>query len=105
MDFKFSPMLVLGGILFVAFLVTLPSTFGINDAGHRTVIQYPTGTLVVRFEPGYYALWFGTETIYRDVITFDFDKYDSITEASIDQYLLVFDIKCWYRNHLWKGPI
>ena len=60
-------------------------TFGINDAGHRTVIQYPTGTLVVRFGPGYYALWFGTETVYRDVITFDFDKTDSITEASIDQ--------------------
>ena len=43
------------------------------------------GTLVVRSEPGYYALWFGTETVYRDVITFDFDKTDSITEASIDQ--------------------
>ncbi len=85
MDFKVSPVLVLGGILFVAFLITLPMTFGINDAGHRTVIQYPTGTLVVRFEPGYYALWFGSETVYRDVITFDFDKTDSITEASIDQ--------------------
>jgi hypothetical protein len=72
-------------VIVIAILATTPMTFGINDAGHRTVIQYPTGTLFVRFEPGIYPLWFGTATIYRDVITFDFDKEDSVTESSIDQ--------------------
>ena len=85
MKFKFNSTIMIIIIVMGAFFVTLPMTFGINDAGHRTVIQYPTGTLEVRFEPGYYALWFGTTTVYRDVITFDFDKTDSITEATIDQ--------------------
>lgn len=58
---------------------------GINNAGQRTVIQYPTGTLVVKFEPGLYAQWFGKTTRYYDVLTFDFDKTEATGEASLDQ--------------------
>jgi hypothetical protein len=59
--------------------------FGINDAGHRTVVQYPTGTLYVKFTPGIYIKWFGSTKIYNDVITFDFDKSAASVDSSIDQ--------------------
>lgn len=49
-------------------------SFGINDAGERTVIQYPTGTLYVKFSPGLYFKAFGSTEIYSDVNTYDFDK-------------------------------
>ncbi len=82
---KFSFKLIIPIVIGAVLVALTPMLFGINDAGHRTVIQYPTGTLMVRFEPGIYTLWLGQATIYRDVITFDFDKEDSVTEASIDQ--------------------
>ncbi len=72
-------------IIISTVLVLIPSMFGINNAGQRTLIQYPTGTLVVKFEPGIYLQLFGKTTIYNDVITFDFDKSKSIEDASIDQ--------------------
>jgi len=59
--------------------------FGINNAGHRTVVQYPTGKLYVKFSPGIYPQWFGTAEIYKDVITFDFDKTGSEIDSSLDQ--------------------
>jgi len=59
--------------------------FGINNAGHRTVVQYPTGTLYVKFTPGIYPQLFGTTEIYNDVITFDYDKTDAEVDSSIDQ--------------------
>jgi regulator of protease activity HflC (stomatin/prohibitin superfamily) len=67
------------GALFVVNLI-----FGINDAGERTVIQYPWGTLEVKFTPGIYTKYFGSTEIYRDVITFDFDKQTAKGEASLD---------------------
>jgi len=73
-------VLILGGVLVVLFMI-----LGINNAGHRTVVQYPTGTLYVKFSPGLYAQWFGTTEIYNDVITFDFDKSASVVGSSIDQ--------------------
>ena len=82
---NFNPkyLIPIGIIALVA--ISLPMLFGINDAGDRTVIQYPTGTLYVRFEPGVYMLWFGRETKYRDVLTYDFDKTNSGGEATIDE--------------------
>ncbi|MBM75214.1 MAG: hypothetical protein CMK59_07420 [Proteobacteria bacterium] len=82
---KFNSKLIIPVIILGILIALGPMLFGVNDAGHRTVIQYPTGSLVVRFEPGIYTLWLGQSTIYKDVITFDFDKEDSVTEASIDQ--------------------
>jgi len=71
---------ILGGVTLMA-----PQLAGINDAGNRTVIQYPTGTMVLQFEPGLYPLWFGRSTVYRDVITFDFDKPEAMGSTTIDQ--------------------
>ncbi|MDP3010472.1 MAG: SPFH domain-containing protein [Methylococcales bacterium] len=68
----------------IAALVVVNLNFGINDAGERTVIQYPWGTLVTKFTPGIYAKFFGSTEVYRDVITFDFDKQDASGEASLN---------------------
>ncbi len=73
------------GLLSAAGIVILFMAFGINNAGHRTVVQYPTGHLYVKFSPGIYPQLFGTAEIYRDVITFDYDKEDSDVGSSIDQ--------------------
>jgi len=62
----------------------LAMSAGINDAGNRTVVQYPTGTLLVKFTPGIYMKWFGTATEYRDVLTYDYGKSNDDT-ASINQ--------------------
>ncbi len=72
-------------VVALLFAGSTPFAFGINDAGDRTVIQYPTGQLQVRFEPGIYTLFFGRATKYRDVITYDFDKQGSGGEATIDE--------------------
>jgi hypothetical protein len=74
-----------GAILLILVIWLLYQLIGINDAGHRTVIQYLNGTVVVRFEPGIYVAWFGKTTLYNDVITFDFDKNEAVGEASLDQ--------------------
>ncbi len=76
---------ILAGSSVVALLIFTPLVFGINNAGHRTVIQYPTGTLKVKFLPGIYTKWFGTYEIYNDVITFDFDKTQNEAGGTIDQ--------------------
>ena len=69
-------------IVFVLLIFNL--NFGINNAGERTVIQYPWGTLVVKFSPGVYVKFFGKTEIYKDVITYDFDKSNAQGEASLD---------------------
>ncbi len=82
---KTSPKLTIGVVLVVALLAILVMAFGINNAGHRTVVQYPTGTLYVKFSPGIYPQWFGTAEVYNDVITFDYDKSSAEVDSSIDQ--------------------
>lgn len=77
--------LIVLGILFTGFLTVLFMAFGINDAGHRTVVQYPTGKLYVKFSPGIYPQWFGSAEIYNDVITFDYDKSSTDADSSISQ--------------------
>ncbi len=64
-------------IIMLGLLVTAPMTIGINDAGQRTVIQYPSGELIVKFSPGWYPKYFGKKTEYNDMITFDFDRSES----------------------------
>ncbi|MGH8549999.1 MAG: SPFH domain-containing protein [Methylococcales bacterium] len=58
----------------ILLLLLINLNFGVNDAGERTVIQFPTGTLVVKFSPGIYFKGFGSTGIYWDVYTYDFDK-------------------------------
>ncbi len=65
--------------------IILLTAFGINNAGHRTVVQYPTGKLYVKFSPGIFPQWFGTAEVYNDVITFDYDKTMAEVDSSIDQ--------------------
>lgn len=75
---------VLAPIIVVITALLLMST-GINDAGNRTVVQYPTGQLLVKFTPGIYMKWFGTASIYRDVLTYDYDKTNDGSDASMSQ--------------------
>lgn len=71
-------------VLIPVVFVLIGANFGINDAGERTVIQYPTGKLLVKFTPGIYFKAFGTTEVYKDVITFDFDKDPSSTPTSLN---------------------
>lgn len=64
-------------LLACALLLIMNLNVGINDAGERTVVQYPTGTLYVKFTPGVYFKGFGTTKVYWDVFTYDFDKAGS----------------------------
>lgn len=73
------PVIIIGSIGMI-----LAMSAGINDAGNRTVVQYPTGRLLVKFSPGIYMKWFGTATEYRDVLTYDYGKTNDDT-ASINQ--------------------
>ncbi|VAW73575.1 hypothetical protein MNBD_GAMMA10-858 [hydrothermal vent metagenome] len=82
---NFSTKAIITGLVLASILATLFMAFGINNAGHRTVVQYPTGTLYVKFTPGIYPQWFGTTEIYKDVITFDYDKSGSNIDSSINQ--------------------
>jgi len=66
-------------------LLVSPLLIGINDAGHRTVIQFPNGTLSYKFDPGLYMQWFGNVEVYNDIITFDFDKSQNAEGATLDQ--------------------
>jgi len=63
----------------------LSTTIGINNAGHRTVVQWPNGTTFVKFTPGMYVQMFGTTWEYNDVLTFDFDKNENQEGATLDQ--------------------
>ena len=81
---KMPKKIIILAALMIAMIAIFFTAFGINDAGQRTVIQYPTGTLKVKFTPGIYPQWFGSVETYNDVITFDYDKSLS-DESSIDQ--------------------
>jgi len=80
-----TPKIIISVLFVLGILAIFFMAFGINNAGYRTVVQYPTGTLYVKFTPGIFPQWFGTAEIYRDVITFDYDKTDSDIGSSINQ--------------------
>lgn len=63
-------------------LIVIYLCFGINNAGERTVVQYPTGTLFVKFTPGIYFKGFGITEVYWDVYTYDFDKAGSAGKSN-----------------------
>jgi hypothetical protein len=67
-------------------IIVLPLFIGINDAGQRTVVQWPNGKLFVKFTPGVYIQAFGRITEYNDFVTFDFDRTPAEGgKATIDQ--------------------
>lgn len=77
----------IGGLVgsFLILLIVLLMTAGINDAGYRTMIQYPSGTLKAKLSPGLYVKYFGESTVYVDVITFDFDDVGDQSGSTLDQ--------------------
>ena len=81
MNTKFLPPVLIIAIAVVLLIMSA----GINDAGNRTVVQYPSGKLLVKFTPGIYMKWFGTATIYRDVMTYDYDKTNNGATSSMNQ--------------------
>jgi len=74
--------IAIGTLFLLLFLLLM--TIGINNAGYRTVVQWPNGHLFVKFEPGWYIAAFGSTQEYPDVVTFDYDKNDDST-TSINQ--------------------
>lgn len=83
---KVSRKLIFVGVSAVILAILAIMTIGINDAGERTVIQYPNGSLVVKFTPGVYFHLFGKTTEYNDLITFDFDRSEAEGgAATLDQ--------------------
>lgn len=79
---------VIGALLIAGTVATIgigAMTAGVNDAGYTTVVQYPTGTMKVHLEPGWYFKWFGNTTIYAKQITMDADNDEAASGATIDQ--------------------
>lgn len=74
--------LILSGIAGLALLLLAILTVGINDAGYRTVVQYPTGSMMVKFGPGIYFPFFGKTTTYPDYLTYDFSAPDGACNFS-----------------------
>jgi hypothetical protein len=66
-------LVIYAGIAFIG-LICFFMMFGVNSAGQRTVIQYPTGGISVKFDPGLYLQFFGKAEEYNDVISYNFDK-------------------------------
>lgn len=64
--------MIFTGVLAVTGIVLTVMNVGINDAGYRTVIQYPTGTMDVKFDAGVYFPLFGKTTVYPDYLSKDF---------------------------------
>ena len=85
--FGFMMKIGIPAVLVLTALIFAPMMIGINDAGQRTVVQYPSGKLFVKFSPGWYYQSFGKTTEYNDVVTFDFDRIsaDQSDGATLDQ--------------------
>jgi hypothetical protein len=64
--------LIISAIAGIVGLTVVALNVGINDAGYRTVIQKPNGSMSVKFEPGLYFPMFGKTTTYPDFISKDF---------------------------------
>jgi len=82
---KLLKLVVLPMICFLIFINIISHCIGNNAAGTRTVVQYVNGSMFVKFDPGWYMKWFGKTTVYKDVLTFDFDRDQNSSQATIDQ--------------------
>jgi len=76
---------IAGAVVAVIGMLTITMCISWNDAGKRQVVQYANGTLSCTFDPGPYAIWFGSSHEYNDVMTFDFDKTEGGAGATLDQ--------------------
>ena len=76
------------GLYAVLGLITIILAFmvvGINDAGYRTVVQWPNGHTFVKFDPGMYLQLFGSTWEYNDVLTLDFNPKEDAENATLSQ--------------------
>jgi len=85
LNIKASATTLISGACVVIALIVLNMSIGWNDAGKRQVVQYANGSLSCVYDPGPYALWFGSSTEYPDVITFDFDNSVDGESGTLDQ--------------------
>lgn len=69
---KISKGMILSIIGGLATILVANSNIAINDAGYRTVVQYPSGGMAVKFTPGLHFPFFGKTTVYPDFLSFDF---------------------------------
>lgn len=76
---------VLAGIIFLIF--TMFNMFTVLDASEVMVIQYPTGTVAVKTEPGMYGQWFGNITRYKRREQYSFSNKQDQSES--DQSLKI----------------
>jgi hypothetical protein len=82
-NFSSKTKLIVGVFVIIAALMF--AAIGINNAGYRTVVQWPNGHTWVKFGPGVYFSLFGPTTEHSDVITFNYDKTQNEEAATIDQ--------------------
>jgi len=75
--------LAIYGALLLGAMILLNLMFGVNTAGQRTVIQFPTGSVSVKFTPGLYFQLFGSTEEYNDVISYNFDKTGQTDEITV----------------------
>lgn len=82
---KINWKIVTGTVVCLMMLIIAAMTYDTNDAGYRTVVQYPWGTMKVQFDPGWYLKLGGGTTVYPDALTMDFDEDKAASGAIIDQ--------------------
>ena len=66
---------IIGAILFLAVIFTIPKLVESNSASEVLVITYPSGEIVVHSDPGYHWQGFGDAVHYPRRGTFSFSKY------------------------------
>ena len=77
--------MIAGVVIFIATAIFTAVSVGINDGGHRTVVQFLGGEMETVFGTGMYGQYLGKTTKYKDVLTFDFDKVEGGAGATVDQ--------------------
>jgi len=76
---------VVFGIIAILLVIFCSCSFGYNSPGERTVYTPLFGEMQVKFEPGFYANWFGPVETYNDFVTFDFTQTESEEDVTLDR--------------------
>lgn len=77
-----------GGSIFLLLLILLFSISS-NDGGYRTVVQWPSGAMEVKFEEGWFIAPFAKETKWGNVVSYDMEnginvRYQDGGQGTID---------------------
>lgn len=70
--------LILGGGSIFLLLIILMFSISSNDGGYRTVVQWPSGEMEVKFEEGWFIAPFAKETKWGNVISYDMENGISV---------------------------